>query len=103
MTLILLKSSEDLSSYTSKEKCLLVFSAPWCGPCKAMAPHIEQVAARLAGKLSIVKIDIDEFPEIASQYHIMSIPTMVFLEGGKEAQRKIGGLDEQGILNWLSF
>ena len=103
MALITLSSEKDLINYTSQGKCLLVFSAPWCGPCKSMAPHIESVAEELAGKITIVKIDIDEFPEIASTYHVMSIPTMVLLEGSKEVERKIGGLDHSNILSWLSL
>lgn len=102
MSLIYLSSAEDLATHSKESKCVLVFSAPWCGPCKSMAPHVEAVAKELSGKVTMVKIDIDEFPEIASTYHIMSIPTMVLLEGGKESQRKIGGMDHQGILQWLS-
>jgi len=61
--------------------------APWCGPCKALAPTLEDIAAEYDGKIKIVKVNIDENPTVASNYNVMSIPTLlIFKEGNIEGQ-----------------
>lgn len=69
---------------------LVDFWAPWCGPCRMMAPIIETIAKQFAGKLKIVKLDTDENQETAAAYGIMSIPTMIVFKSGKEVARNIG-------------
>ena len=64
--------------------------APWCGPCKALTPILESVAAGYDGKIKAVKLNIDESPAIAAQYQIMSIPTLLFFKDGKVASQVIG-------------
>ncbi|MDF0546032.1 thioredoxin domain-containing protein [Sphingobium sp. H39-3-25] len=71
---------------------LLVFSAPWCGPCKAMAPTVDDVAEDYKGTLAVGKIDIDEAPALAAQYAVRSVPTLIVLRDGAEVQRSLGGL-----------
>ena len=66
------------------------FWAPWCGPCRLVAPELEKTAARLAGAAKIVKINVDEQPDIASRYGVMSIPTLVVFQQGKEIGRHVG-------------
>lgn len=66
------------------------FWASWCGPCKMLAPVIDDLAERYAGKAIIGKVNIDEEQGLAEKYGVMSIPTVIFFKGGKEIDRKVG-------------
>ena len=72
--------------------CVLDFSATWCGPCKRLAPIIEELAEEYAGKVFIGKIDIEESPEITDKFGIMSVPTVLFFKNGELQNDKIIGL-----------
>lgn len=74
----------------SKTPVLVDFWAPWCGPCMALSAEIDELAEKYKGKAFIVKVNVEEHPEIASAYNIRSIPTLVFFKGGKEKYRHIG-------------
>ena len=75
----------------SKDKPVLVdFWAPWCGPCKMLAPHLEDIAKSLGDKVSIVKINVDENPQTAAQFGIRSIPTLILFKGGNPVETKVG-------------
>ena len=69
---------------------LVDFWATWCGPCKMLAPVIDELAGEYAGKVRFVKIDIDDNPEIATRYGIMSIPTVILFKGGEILSRTVG-------------
>jgi thioredoxin 1 len=71
---------------------LIDFWAPWCGPCKAIAPILEELAVELDGKLAIAKINIDDFSEIAAEFDVRSIPTLLVFKGGALASRLVGML-----------
>ncbi len=73
------------------------FWAPWCTPCKMVAPTLEKLAKELAGKVIIAKVNTDENPEWAGRYGVQGIPTMLFIVNGKIAHRQVGALPE-GIL-----
>lgn len=73
------------------------FWAPWCGPCRAIAPVLEQLAGEFAGKARIVKLNVDENSEVASQMGVMNIPTLVVFKGGKEADRIVGALPKDAL------
>jgi thioredoxin 1 len=77
----------------SKTPVLVDFSATWCGPCKALAPTIDAVAAQYAGKLAVYKIDIDSAMETASSFGVQSVPTCIFFKDGKEVDRFLGNQD----------
>ncbi len=81
----------------STQPILVDFWAPWCGPCRMLAPILERIAERFAGKMRVAKINIDENPAVTSKFGIMSIPTLILFQGGKEVDRTIGALPE-GIL-----
>ncbi len=76
---------------------LVDFSATWCGPCKALAPTIDKVAAEYAGKLAVYKVDIDSAQETASDFNIQSVPTCIFFKSNKEVDRFTGQLDLRGV------
>lgn len=66
------------------------FSATWCGPCRALSPVIEQIANDYAGKALVGKVDVDECPELAERFAIMSVPTVIIFKGGKAVKKIIG-------------
>jgi thioredoxin 1 len=70
------------------------FWAPWCGPCKMVAPALEKIAKENAGKVLVAKVNTDENPEWAMKYGVQGIPTMLFISGGKIVHRQVGALPE---------
>jgi thioredoxin 1 len=80
---------------------LVDFWAEWCGPCKAIAPVLEQLSAELAGKLKIVKVNVDEAPDLAQQFGIRSIPTLFVFKGGKVVDQAMGAKSKAQLASWL--
>jgi len=78
------------------------FWAPWCGPCRTMAPHYEEAARRLKHQARFAKVNSDEEPTVAGRYNIRGIPTLIAFKQGREVARQIGGLDLNGLLRWVS-
>ena len=74
----------------AKEAVVVDFWAEWCGPCKMIAPALEEISKELTGKVKIAKLNIDENPELAAQYGVRSIPTLMMFKGGEIADMKVG-------------
>jgi thioredoxin 2 len=81
---------------------LVDFWAPWCGPCRTMAPAFEQAGRQLAGRALLVKVNSDDNPALSQRYGIRSIPTLVRLDGGRESQRQSGAVPAGAIVAMAS-
>src|SRR5271165_6463194 len=86
----------------ASQPVLVDFWAEWCGPCKQIAPALEQIAGELQGALTIAKVNIEESPTTPSRYGVRGIPTMMLFKDGQMAAMKVGAMPKQKILDWLS-
>ncbi len=94
-------SSFDADVLKGQEPVLVDFWAEWCGPCKALAPKLEEIAGEMSGKARIVKVDVDANPDTASKYGVRGIPTLVLFKSGKEVGRLVGNQSKDAIVNLL--
>lgn len=97
MEIIHLEKDNFKELIKNEEKVLIDFFATWCGPCKMLSPILEQVDSNI----KVIKVDTDKFDDLAREYGVMSIPTLVLLEKGKEVKRNIGFIGKEQIATFL--
>ncbi|MDO8876645.1 MAG: thioredoxin [Pseudolabrys sp.] len=92
----------DADVLKSAEPVVVDFWAEWCGPCRMIAPALEEISGQLGDKVKIVKLNVDENPAIAAKYGIMSIPTLLLFKTGEIADRQVGAAPKQKLHAWIS-
>ncbi len=96
-------STFDEMVLKSAEPVVVDFFAEWCGPCKAMAPALDQIAAEMQGKVKVVKVDVDQNPGITAKYAIRAMPTLMIFKDGKVAAQHVGALVQKKKLeDWVN-
>jgi len=78
------------------------FWAEWCGPCRMIGPALEEISGSLDGKVKIVKLNVDENPQVAAKYGIQSIPTLMIFKDGQMASRQVGAAPKQKLEQWIT-
>ncbi len=94
--------SFDADVLNSSQPVLVDYWAAWCGPCKMIAPMLEEVAAEFAGKVTVAKLNVDENQETAAKFGIRGIPTLMLLKDGKVAATKVGALSKSQLTEFLN-
>ncbi len=92
----------DSQVLKSAEPVVVDFWAEWCGPCRQIAPALEEIAGTLGGKVKIVKLNVDENPQTASKYSVMSIPTLMLFKNGELASRQVGAAPKAKLEQWIT-
>jgi len=97
-------SEQQFDTFVSRTELpvLADFWAPWCGPCRAMAPHFERAAQQLKDRVRLVKVNTEDAPGLAARYNIRAIPTLVLFKNGTEAKRMSGALDAGALERWAA-
>ena len=96
-----LKTTEFDAIVDEASLAMIDFWAVWCGPCKMLSPAVEDIAERYGDKVLVGKVNVDEEPELARRFGVMSIPTVVFLKNGREFDRKVGVMPVQAFTDVL--
>ena len=86
----------------SSEPVVVDFWAEWCGPCKQMTPIVDEISESFKGKVKVVKINIDENPNIPTQYGIRGIPTFIVFKDGQAVETKVGGMSKTQFTEWVT-
>ena len=94
-------SSFEQDVLKSSEPVVVDFWAEWCGPCRMIGPALEEISNEMAGKVKIAKVNVDENPQIASQFGIRSIPALMLFKDGKLAAQKVGAAPKGDLARWI--
>ena len=99
----IIKSTEEFENLINGDKVVLIdLFATWCGPCRMIAPVIDAVAEKADGKYEVAKVDVDDLEEIAYQYGVSSIPTLLYFKGGKLLEKAVGLRGEEQIIETIN-
>jgi thioredoxin 1 len=91
------------SDVLDSDKCVLVdFWAEWCGPCKAIAPSLEEISEEMKDKLKVVKVNVDENPTVSQNYSIRSIPALMIFKNGIKVSEKMGAIPKSALQAWVN-
>lgn len=101
-TITLSAATFDEEIHSASTPILVDFWAEWCGPCKMIAPILEEIAAEQQGKLAVAKLNVDDAPDVARRFGVMSIPTMILFDDGEPAKRVVGAKPKAALLNDLA-
>ena len=86
----------------SSKPIIVDFWAEWCGPCKAIAPSLEELSEEMSNKLKVVKINVDENPSTSQAYSIRSIPALMIFKDGEKVSEKMGALPKSALVSWIN-
>ena len=98
----LTKANFEQEVVKSTTPVLVDFWAEWCGPCRVVAPIVDQLADELKGKLKVAKVDVDENQDLAGQFQVMSIPTLIIFKGGKAVEQMVGAMPKEQLLKKIN-
>ena len=97
-----LTSADSIDDLLSQHQySLLYFTASWCGPCKSMSPIVEDISGLMNGRFNTIKIDIDNMANVAADYGIRSVPTLMLVKNNEIIDQRVGGLPPQQTMQWL--
>lgn len=99
--MVKLVNSKEFNEFIQNDVVFVDFFAKWCGPCKMISPIVEAVSNEI-NDVKFIKVDVDECPEIAGAYGIMSIPTLMIFKNGKLIEKKIGFINKEGIIDFIN-
>ena len=101
-TIILSDATFNEEVVASSEPVLVDFWAEWCGPCKMIAPILDEIAKEQVGKLKVAKLNVDQAPQVAQRFGVMSIPTLILFNDGQPVKRMVGAKPKAALLDDLS-
>ena len=96
-------TNNNFTELLQSEKLVVVdFWATWCGPCRMLSPILDEVEEEMGGKIEVVKVNVDDADEIAAQYRIMSIPTLLFFKGGQIVDKTVGAMPKNVLVDKIN-
>jgi thioredoxin 1 len=95
-------STFDTDVLKSSEPVVVDFWAEWCGPCRMIAPSLEEIATEMQGKVKVAKLNVDENPAVAGKYGVRSIPTLLLFKNGQLASQKVGAMPKGELVKWIN-
>lgn len=101
MTTKVTDASFDADVLQAGQPVVVDFWAEWCGPCRMIAPALEEIASEMAGKVTIAKLNIDENPDVALRFGVRSIPTLILFKDGKPAAIQVGAQPKNRLAEWI--